>query len=45
MDFALLDVQKRMGTYATDDEIGTLDVTQEDPQALPVARIAVTSPE
>ena len=45
MDFALLDVQKRMGTYATDDEIGTLDVTQEDPQALPVARIAVTSSE
>ncbi len=43
MDFALLDVQKRTGTYATDDEITTLDVTQEDPQALPVARIAVTS--
>ena len=45
MDFALLDVQKRMGTYGTDDEIETLDVTQEDPQALPVARIAVTSPD
>ena len=43
MNFALLDVQKRMGTYGTDDEIQTLDVTQEDPQALPVARIAVTS--
>ena len=45
MDFALLNVQKRMGTYGTDDEIETLDVTQEDPQALPVARIAVTSPD
>ena len=45
MDFALLDVQKRMGAYGTDDEIESLDVTQEDPQALPVARIAVTSPD
>ncbi|MCH7823701.1 MAG: efflux RND transporter permease subunit [Acidobacteria bacterium] len=45
MDFALLDVQKRMGAYGTDDEIETLDVTQEDPQALPVARIAVSSPD
>ncbi len=43
MDFALLDVQKRTGAYATDDEISVLDVTQEDPQALPVARIAVSS--
>ncbi|MFQ5742477.1 MAG: efflux RND transporter permease subunit [Acidobacteriota bacterium] len=42
MDLALLDIQKRMGLYATDDEIQTLDVTQEDPQALPVARIAVS---
>ena len=45
MDFALLDVQKRMGAYGTDDENESLDVTQEDPQALPVARIAVTSPD
>ena len=45
MDFALLDVQKRTGSYGTDDEIASLDVTQEDPQALPVARIAVTSDE
>ena len=45
MDFALLDVQKRMGAYSTDVEIETLDVTQEDPQALPVARIAVSVPE
>ncbi len=45
MDFALLDVQKRMGAYGTDDEIDSLDVTQDDPQALPVARIAVTSPD
>ncbi|MGD8331502.1 MAG: efflux RND transporter permease subunit, partial [Acidobacteriota bacterium] len=43
MDFALLDVQKRTGAYATDDEIQSLDVSQEDPQALPVARIAVSS--
>lgn len=45
MDFALLDVQKRTGSYGTDDEIESIDVTQEDPQALPVARIAVTSAE
>lgn len=45
MNFALLDVQKRTGAYATDDEIESLDVTQADPQALPVARIAVTSPD
>lgn len=45
MDFALLDVQKRTGGYGTDDEIESLDVTQEDPQALPVARIAVASSE
>ena len=45
MDFALLDVQKRTGAYATDNEIESIDVTQEDPQALPVARIAVSSAE
>jgi len=45
MDFALLDVQKRTGSYATDDEIESIDVTQEDPQALPVARIAIAAPE
>ena len=42
MDFALIDVQKRMGSYATDEDIETLDVIQEDPQALPVLRIAVS---
>jgi HAE1 family hydrophobic/amphiphilic exporter-1 len=43
MDFALLDVQKKVGPYGVDEAITTLSVTQEDPQALPVARIAVTS--
>ncbi|MBT7548944.1 MAG: efflux RND transporter permease subunit [Gemmatimonadetes bacterium] len=42
MDFALIDVQKKMGVYATDEDIETLDVIQEDPQALPVMRIAVS---
>ncbi len=42
MDFALIDVQKKMGVYATDEDIETLDVVQEDPQALPVMRIAVS---
>ena len=43
MDFALIDVQKKMGVYATDEDIETLDVIQEDPQALPVMRIAVSA--
>ena len=42
MDFALIDVQKRMGGYAMDEDIETLDVIQEDPQALPVLRIAMS---
>ena len=42
MDFALIDVQKKMGVYATDEDIETLDVVQEDPQALPVMRLAVS---
>ncbi len=43
MDFALLDVQKKVGRYASDTEVTTLDVTREDPQALPVLRAAVSS--
>ena len=43
VDFALLDVQKKMGRYASDEEIEVLDVTREDPQALSVMRIAVSS--
>lgn len=43
MDFALIDVQKKMGVYATDEDIESLDVIQEDPQALPVMRIAVSA--
>jgi HAE1 family hydrophobic/amphiphilic exporter-1 len=43
MDFALLDVQKKVGRYASDSEVEVLDVTQEDPQALPVMRVAVSS--
>ncbi|NKB72083.1 MAG: AcrB/AcrD/AcrF family protein [Candidatus Latescibacteria bacterium] len=41
MDFALLDVQKRTGPYATDEDVESVDVIQEDPQALPVLRLAV----
>ncbi|NKB88161.1 MAG: MMPL family transporter [Acidobacteria bacterium] len=43
MAFALLEIQKRTGPYAVDPDVDTLDVVQEDPQALPIARIAVTS--
>ena len=43
MDFALLDVQKKVGRYASDSEVEILDVTQEDPQALPVMRVAVSA--
>lgn len=42
MDFALLDVQKKVARYASDPDITSLDVTQEDPQALPVMRLAVS---
>ena len=42
MDFALLDVQKQVGNYEADDEVDLLDVSREDPQALPVMRLAVT---
>ena len=41
MDFALLDVQKKTAFYGTDEAIESLDVTREDPQALPVMRVAV----
>ena len=42
MDFALLDVQKKTGAYATDEDVESVDVIQEDPQALPVLRLAVS---
>ena len=42
MDFALLDVQKQVGSYEADEEVDLLDVSREDPQALPVMRLAVT---
>ncbi len=41
MDFALLDVQKKTASYGADEAIESLDVTREDPQALPVMRVAV----
>ncbi len=43
MDFALLDVQKRVASFASDEDVELLDVTQQDPQALPVMRIAVSA--
>ena len=43
MDFALLDVQKKTAAYGADEAIESLDVTREDPQALPVMRVAVSS--
>lgn len=42
MDFALLDVQKKTAVYGADEAIESLDVTREDPQALPVMRVAVS---
>ena len=45
MDFALLDVQKKTGNYAADEAIDFLDVRQEDPQVLPVMRVAVSAAE
>ena len=41
MDFALLDVQKKVATYAADEEVTLLDVTREDPQASSVMRLAI----
>ncbi|MCZ6634093.1 MAG: efflux RND transporter permease subunit, partial [bacterium] len=43
MDFGLLDIQKSTGSFATDQEVSVLDVTRDDPQALPVMRIAIAS--
>ncbi|MDA0748452.1 MAG: efflux RND transporter permease subunit, partial [bacterium] len=44
MDFALLDVQKKAGPYEADPEVTLLDVVQQDPRALPVLRLAISSP-
>lgn len=43
MDFALLDVQKKVGAYAVADDVTSLDVLRQDPQTQPVMRIAVAS--
>jgi HAE1 family hydrophobic/amphiphilic exporter-1 len=43
MDFALLDVQKAVGSYSADTEVNSLDVLPQDPRALPVMRVAVAS--
>ena len=43
MDFALLDVQKKVAIYAAEDEVTVLDVTREDPHASSVMRLAVGS--
>ena len=45
MDYGLLDVQKRVGRYAANDDVSQLDVTREDPLALAVMRIAITADE
>lgn len=41
IDFALLDVQKKVAVYAADEEVTLLDVTREDPQASSVMRLAI----
>jgi hydrophobic/amphiphilic exporter-1 (mainly G- bacteria), HAE1 family len=41
MDFALLDVQKKVANYSADEEVSTLNVTREDPQASSVMRLAI----
>lgn len=45
MDYGLLDVQKRVGRYAVNEDVSQLDVTREDPLALAVMRIAITADE
>lgn len=45
MDYGLLDVQKKVGRYAANEDISQLDVTREDPLALAVMRIAITADE
>ncbi len=45
MDFGLLDVQKKVGRYAINDDVSQLDVTREDPLALAVMRVAITAEE
>ncbi len=45
MDYGLLDVQKRVGRYAANEDVSQLDVTREDPLALAVMRIAITADE
>lgn len=42
MDFALLDVQKKVTGYASDEDITMLDVTREDPQASSVLQLAIS---
>lgn len=44
IDFALLDVQKKTAIYGADEAVSSVDVTRDDPQALPVMRVAVTAP-
>ncbi|MDA0710885.1 MAG: efflux RND transporter permease subunit [bacterium] len=41
MDFALLDVQKKVANYSADEEVSSLNVTREDPQASSVMRLAI----
>ena len=43
MDFGLLDIQKKVGSYAANDDVSQLDVTREDPLALPVMRMGITA--
>ena len=45
MDFGVLDVQKKVSRYAAADDVSQLDVTREDPLALPVMRIGITASE
>ena len=43
MDFGLLDIQKRVGRYAQNEDVSQVDVNREDPLARAVMRIAITA--
>ena len=45
MDYGLLDVQKKVGRYAVNEDVSQLDVTREDPLSSAVMRIAITADE
>lgn len=43
LDFGLLDIQKRVGRYAQNEDVSQVNVNREDPLARAVMRIAITA--